>query len=53
LREELFIVRNACADEARRLCNDVQPGGGRIIACLRSNVAALSPRCQGALMVGR
>jgi hypothetical protein len=53
LREEIFIVRNACAAESRDLCSGIPPGGGRIIACLRANAAALSPRCQGALMVGR
>jgi len=40
----------ACGAEFRSLCGGVAPGGGRVIACLRANTAALSPRCQGALV---
>ena len=34
-----------CTEEIRTFCADVQPGGGRIIQCLRRNEAQLSPAC--------
>ncbi len=39
-------IRQACAADYRSLCSDVQPGGGRILACLKQNAAKLSPPCQ-------
>lgn len=36
----------ACQADMRRLCGDVRPGGGRIIACLRDKEEQLSPGCQ-------
>jgi len=34
-----------CTEEIRTFCAVVQPGGGRIIQCLRANEAKLSPAC--------
>ncbi|OKO88768.1 hypothetical protein AC629_08490 [Bradyrhizobium sp. NAS80.1] len=48
-REELFIVRSACGADIRTLCAGVQPGGGRIVQCIASNTAALSPACKDVL----
>jgi hypothetical protein len=42
-------AREACAADARKLCADVQRGGGRIIACLRQHDAELAPGCRDAL----
>ena len=42
-------VREACAEDYKSLCQTVQPGGGRIIACLKDNASKLSPGCQKAL----
>ena len=36
-----------CTEEIRTLCADVQPGGGRILQCLKTNEAKLSPACTG------
>ena len=36
-----------CTAEIRTFCFDVQPGGGRIIQCLKTNEAKLSPACTG------
>jgi hypothetical protein len=49
-RQELALLRQSCGRDYRALCADVQPGGGRVIACLRDNGASLSPRCRSALM---
>jgi hypothetical protein len=34
-----------CTDEIRTFCADVQPGGGRILQCLKANESKLSPPC--------
>ena len=36
-----------CTEEIRTFCADVQPGGGRILQCLKTNEAKLSPACTG------
>jgi outer membrane biosynthesis protein TonB len=48
-REELFIIRSACREDIRTLCGSVPPGGGRIIQCVASNAASLSPACRDVL----
>jgi hypothetical protein len=48
-REELFIVRSACSADIRSLCAGVAPGGGRIVQCVASNAASLSPACKDVL----
>jgi hypothetical protein len=42
-------IQQACATDYQSLCSGVQPGGGRIIACLQQNAAKLSPPCQKAM----
>jgi hypothetical protein len=49
LREQLFVLRSACAADARALCGGVQAGGGRIMQCLAVQSASLSPDCLGVL----
>jgi hypothetical protein len=48
-REELFVLRSACGGDVRALCAGVQPGGGRIIQCLATQAASLSPACKDVL----
>jgi hypothetical protein len=48
-REKAATFAEACKADARRLCAGVAPGGGRVLACLRSHQAELSPGCRGAL----
>jgi hypothetical protein len=38
-----------CRQDLQKLCNGIRPGGGRLIACLLSKQAELSPPCQKAL----
>src|ERR1700728_959432 len=51
-REALRVVR-ICAADQQALCAGVPPGGGRIIACLMRNQAALSPLCKNALAMAQ
>ena len=48
-REELLVVRSACGADVRSLCGTVVGGGGRIVQCLASNAASLSPACKDVL----
>jgi hypothetical protein len=48
-REELFVLRSACGGDVRSLCGGVQPGGGRIVQCLATQAASLSPACKEVL----
>ena len=42
-------VAAGCEGDARKLCADVEPGDGRVAACLVRNQSQLSQGCQGAL----
>jgi hypothetical protein len=46
-REELFVLKSACGGDVRALCGAVAPGGGRIVQCLATRAASLSPACKG------
>ena len=48
-REELFVLRSACGGDVRALCGGVAPGGGRIVRCLATQAASLSPACKDVL----
>ena len=38
--------QHPCMDDAKRLCPDVQPGQGRVAACLKQHKDELSPGCK-------
>jgi hypothetical protein len=48
-REELFVLRSACGADVRAICGGVAPGGGRVVQCLATNAASLSPACKDVL----
>jgi hypothetical protein len=48
-REELLVLRSACGADIRSICGGVQPGGGRIVQCLATNAAQISPACKDVL----
>jgi hypothetical protein len=48
---EQRALMQTCRADARKLCADVKPGGGRVVACLSENKASLSPDCQA--QIGR
>ena len=43
----------ACKADVERLCKGVQPGGGRIIACLHQNQQSVGPGCAAAMAKAR
>lgn len=49
MQSEARIVMQACRADHDRLCSDVTPGGGRILACLQSHAGQLSSVCARAL----
>jgi hypothetical protein len=42
-------AREACKADYQTFCSGIQPGGGRILECLKQNFPKLSPDCQAAL----
>jgi len=42
---ELKKLRTVCGPEIRQLCAGVEPGGGRIKACLKKNADNLTVGC--------
>ncbi len=44
----LAVLRAGCSADAQRFCANVEPGGGRIIACLKANKDSLSDQCKQA-----
>jgi hypothetical protein len=42
-------VREMCESDYRKFCAATLPGGGRILACMRSNSARLADACRAAL----
>ena len=49
MRSEARAVMQACRADHDRLCSDVAPGGGRILACLQSHAGQLTATCAQAL----
>jgi hypothetical protein len=43
-------ARAACATDIQNLCPSVQPGGGRILACLKLHKEQVSPGCKQAVL---
>ena len=48
-RARMKAIRQACSVDRQKFCGSIQPGGGRILECLRSHGPELTPACQQAL----
>jgi hypothetical protein len=53
MTELLKEVDKACEEDIHAQCPGVQPGGGRVAACLKQNVSSLSFRCKVKLAEAR
>ena len=47
--EQAQALRTACSADVKKLCGDVQPGGGRVVQCMQSKKEQTTPPCQAAL----
>lgn len=45
----LTYVANECRDDLQKFCSDIQPGGGRLMACIDKNEKQVSDRCKQAM----
>lgn len=48
LRQARRAVRQACMEDIRALCAGSQPGGGKVLMCLRSHKDQVSDGCKAA-----
>jgi hypothetical protein len=48
-QKAMEAVRAACETDVQKLCAGVQPGGGRIIACLKEHKDQVSDGCKQAI----
>lgn len=49
MKAEAKSLAQVCRADFDRLCPSVRPGGGRIVACLKSHATELTPQCRNAL----
>ena len=49
MKAQARALAKMCHSEARQFCASIQPGGGRIIACLEERKAELTEDCRSAL----
>lgn len=49
MRSEAMSLMQLCHGDYDRLCSGVQPGGGRILACLQNHASQLSAACGQAM----
>lgn len=46
LKKKVTEMRQNCKDDVDKFCKDINPGGGRIINCLKTHEAELNPACK-------
>lgn len=46
VKKRVKEFRAACEDDVLTLCGDIQPGGGRIVNCLKQHEQELTPDCK-------
>jgi hypothetical protein len=53
VRRKVQEVGEACGDDVRSYCADVQPGQGNVLRCLAANRQSLAPQCQELLQTAQ
>lgn len=51
--DKIKIFMQACGADIRTHCDKVQPGGGRVVQCLKEHRSAVSAACQAQLTEAR
>jgi hypothetical protein len=46
MKEKGNEAKEACKGDAKKLCKDTKPGGGRIMQCLKQHESELSTECK-------
>lgn len=49
MKDILKEAHQACEEDIHFLCAGIQPGGGRIAACLKQSATEVSPGCKAAI----
>jgi len=49
MHDKMQAFMEACGDDTKQYCQDVKPGHGRILKCLKQNEAQLSEGCRTAM----
>lgn len=52
-RSQMQALRSACEADVRTVCAGVQPGGGRILQCIKANPDKVSQPCKDALVAAK
>lgn len=52
-RDRVAKFYDACETDVQKFCKDTEPGGGRVVACLKSKLAELSPTCKSEFQTSR
>jgi hypothetical protein len=47
--QEMADIQTYCMEDIDRLCKGIEPGGGRILKCLKANKKGMSVGCAQAL----
>ena len=53
MKEILKEVHRACEEDIHFLCAGIQPGGGRIAACLKQSTSEVSPGCKAQIAAAK
>jgi len=53
MKEMLKEVHQACEEDIHFLCDGIQPGGGRIAACLKQSANEVSPGCKARIAAAK
>jgi gas vesicle protein len=46
MKEKMQDFKQACKEDATKLCKDTKPGGGKIMQCLKQHEGELSAACK-------
>jgi hypothetical protein len=53
MKERITKFVQACDADMEKFCKDMEPGSGRVAACLKAKQAELSPACQAEFKASR